>query len=92
MFGLVDSKFETSVERQFRADDLIGKRGTLHEILAAIDVALGNQVGNDIVAALFQLLRCQLVRFIHQGKIGCRASTLLRLFVSIIGHDAARSQ
>jgi len=68
VFGPVDGELKAAIERQFRADDLIGKRGALHQILAAVDIAFRNEIGDDISAAFLHLLRSQLQGFIHERK------------------------
>ena len=69
-FRAIDRELETAIERQLRADYLLRIRGTLHQIFAAVDIALGNEVTDDILTALAQLFAGQLMGFVEQGEQG----------------------
>ncbi len=73
-FGLINGELETSIEGQLRADDLFGVRCALDQIISAINVPFGNQVGDDVPATLAHLLRSQLLGLIDQGEQGGEAA------------------
>ena len=70
VIGLIDGEFEAAVERELGPDDLIGRFRTLHQVLAAVDVAFRDEVGDDVLTPLDQLLGGKLVGFVHQGEQG----------------------
>ena len=88
--GSIDGELKTAIERQLRPDDLVGIFRTLHQILAAVDVAFGDEVGDDVPAAFDQLIRGQLVGFVDEGeqRRGVRAHRCLVVRL----HDAARAE
>lgn len=88
----VDGEFEAAIELQFRANDLIGKGGALDQLVTAVDVALADEIGNDVAAAFVQLLGRQLVRFVHEREVGRGFALGRSLVVIVIDHDAARTQ
>lgn len=92
LFRFVDRELEAAVEREFCADDLVGKRGALDEFLSAVDVTLVDEIGNDVAAALLQLLGRQLVGLVHKGEKRGGSAVGRPLIIIIIGHDTARTQ
>jgi len=55
--GFINREFETAIEFQLRADDLLGRRNTLHQIFSAEDIAFGDQVTDNVLATFAELFR-----------------------------------
>ena len=90
-FRSIDREFETAIERQLRANDLLGIGGALHQIIAAVNIAFGDEIADDILAAFVQLLVGQLMGIVDQGEQRRRAARC-RLLHLVRWHDAARAQ
>ena len=91
-FRSVDGKFETAIKREIRTNDLFGIGGALHQILPAVDVTFGDQVGDYVLAAFHQLFRSELVRFVRQREQGGGGATCRSVVVGVFLRDTARSQ
>lgn len=87
----INGKFETAIEREFCANDLIGERRALHELIAAVDVSFGDEIGDDISATLLHLPGRQLVGFVHECEQRCRPA-MGRPFVVLPRRGTARAQ
>ena len=66
----VEGELEPAFRREDCADDLFGFGGGGNQILAAVDVAIFNQVADDGVTAFEQFVGGELTGFVRQEKKG----------------------